>query len=298
MILTLDDGNQIRGDLIVRAALRTDLAPIPVTLEADIRADESLLAKLREGGVLTTGMGDRLQIVYSQPVQSGQVQGDRMQTAVRLVAFLEDCAAASYVRERAIIKEAQPLLALYRAAGCKLRSVQGDFPVDRFACLIGGTPTFHIARALQEAGGVVRWKNGRLQFIRLLDILDQEPAISLPNSSSDDVQSSFLERHEAPWFYSLAADGSVVQGNRTKARTAEYAPRMSAMALQNMTRCLVRRKVSKTDYAGQLCAGDVVQYRGGDKMAIITACHYFSSGTDQGGAQESYTRLWVGTVNK
>lgn len=297
MILTFEDGNQIRGDLIVSAALRSDLTPVPLTLEADIRADESVTHLLREGRILTTGFGDRLRIIYSQPVQGGAVQGDRLLAAVRIVAFLDECCPVSFVRERAIIKENQPLLALYRAAGCSLRSVSGDFPVGRFACLVGDTPSFRITRALQEAGGVVRWKNGKLHFIRLQDVLKADPAISLPNNASDDVQSGFLERHEAPFFYSLDASGAIIQGNRTKARNAVYAPRMSAIALQNMTRCLVRRKVSKTDFAGQLCAGDVVQYTGGEKMAIITACHYFASGTDNGGGQTSITKLWTGTVN-
>jgi len=43
MILCFTDGRQIRGDLIQFAALRSDLAQIPLTLEADI--NERLLRR-------------------------------------------------------------------------------------------------------------------------------------------------------------------------------------------------------------------------------------------------------------
>lgn len=294
MILHFSNGDQIRGDAIIRAALRSDLAPIPVTLEADLRADESVLAQVKEGMTITTGHGDRLRIVYSQPLANGLAQGDRLQASVRLVAFLDECAEASFVRERAVIKENHTLLALYRVCGCTLRSVAADFSVARFVCMVGDTPTFHIARALQEAGGVVRWKAGSLHFFTLADLFKQKAAISLPNNASDDIQSGFLERHEAPFFFSVAPDGSIIQGNRPKARTASFSPHQTTLGLNNLGRVLVRRKTIKTDYAGQLCAGDLVDFAGSDPQVIITACHYYESGTDRGGSQQSYSKLWTG----
>ena len=63
-----------------------------------------------------------------------------------------------------------------------------------------------------------------------------------------------------------------------------------------MTRCLVHRKTTRAGYSGQVVAGDLVAYTGGDKLAVITAAHVFESGTDDGGGQNSYTRLWVGSL--
>ena len=67
MILTFADGKQIRGDLIKSATLRSDLSPIPLTLEAEIRAgDDGLDKRLAEGQVLNVG-GDALRSVKSKP---------------------------------------------------------------------------------------------------------------------------------------------------------------------------------------------------------------------------------------
>lgn len=296
MILYFDNDQQVRGDCIIRAALRSDMAPVPVTLECDLRADESVLPLVAEGKIITTGHGDRLRIVSSQPITGNYTRGERLDAMVRLVAFLDECAPVTFVRERAIIKEKQTLHALYRAAGCSLRSVSADFPVPRFVCMVGDTPSFHIARALQEAFGIVRWKSGRLQFMTLRDLMNQKPVTQIPASASDDVKSSFLERHEAPAFFSIAPDGSVIHGARNKARAASFAPHQSLAQLNNMGRVLVRRKESKIDYSGQICAGDVIDYMGAKPLAIITACHYFESGTDRGGVQKAYTKVWCGEV--
>lgn len=294
MILLQDTGDQIRGDLIITAALRYDLAPVPVTLEADFRADDSLMENLKEGRTLTTGHGDRLRIIYSRPVLGGTVRDEKLDSAIRIVAFLEECAPASFVRERAIIQSRKTLHAIYRACGCPLQSVSADFAVPRFVCLTGDTPTMHIARALQEAGGVVAWRDGKLHFVRVPDLFKQQPVKQLPNSASDDVQSGFLERHEVPFFFTVDPTGAIKTGDRSKARSAHFAPHQNAAALHNMTHVLVRKKICKINFDASVRAGDLIDFAGGDKLTVLTACHFFASGTDRGGAQQQYSKLWMG----
>jgi hypothetical protein len=297
VILFLADGKQIRGDLIKSAALRYDLAPIPVTLEAEIRAgDDDMEKRLAEGQLVSVGTGDSLRIVKSVRAVGRAAQGEREMTAIRITAMLDSCHSAAFVRSRAIIKESAALSAIYRAAGATIKAVDADFPVPRFYCPVGETPTFHIARVLQEEGGAVRWKSGRLQFVRLPDLFKQKPVLDLPNNASDDVDSGFLERHEVPWFFSLNETAGFVFGNQEKPRAVRYAPFKDVQRLRNMTRCLVHRKTSKIDFSGQIVAGDLVNFVGGDKLCIITAAHVFESGTDDGGASNTYTRLWLGSL--
>lgn len=301
MLLILENGKQIRGDLIRASTLRSDMAPIPVTFEADIRAgDDSLeLDKmLAEGKVLEMGGGDRLHIVKSVRAAGKAAQAEREVAAHRVTGLLESCLGAAYVRSRAIIKENAALSAIYKAAGATLKAVDADFPVSRFYCPVGETPTFHISRALQEEGGVVRWRNGKLQFMRLPDLFKQEPALTLPDNASDDVDGGFLERHEVPWFFSLDAVGQAVFGAREKPRVVRFSPFKDAQRLRNMTRCLVHRKTVKIDYDTRLGAGDLIAFAGGLKLAVITAAHFFSSGTDDGGDSETYTRLWLGAMEE
>lgn len=296
MILLLSNGKQIRGDLIKSAVLRSDLVPIPLTLEANIRVDESLLPLLAEGQSISLASGDRLRIIKSVRESGRAVEGIRELAGIHLVALLEACHEVAFVRNRAIIKENARLSEVYRAAGASLKAIEADFSVPRFCCPAGETPTFHIARALQEEGGVVRWKSGRMHFVRLPDLFTQKPAFNLPDNASDHQDSGFLERHEVPSFFSTDDSGALVFGNRERSRVARYIPFKNAQQLRNMTRCLVHRKVSKINYAGQLGAGDLINVAGGDPLCVITAAHVFETGTDSGGVSNTYTRLWLGSL--
>lgn len=298
MILCFADGRQIRGDLIQFAALRSDLAPIPLTLEADILAgDEDMDARLAQDQVLTVSGGDALRIIKSVRVAERQSQGTRERAAYRITAVLDACHPAAFVRARAIAKERATLAAIYKAAGASLKAIAADFPVLRFNCPIGDTPTFHIARALQDAGGAVRWKAGRMQFMRLPDMFRQTPVMTLPDSASEHIDSGFMERHTVPWFFSLDDTGAAVFGNRGKSRAARYVPFADTQRLRNMTRCLVRRKTVRLGFSGQLCAGDLIAFTGGTRLAVITAAHVFESGSDTG-ASNTYTKLWLGSLEE
>lgn len=302
MILYLQNGEQIRGDFIKSAALRSDLSPVPVTLEAEIRSDDGIEKYLEEGQIITVGgasaqYGDAMRIIKSTKVINRAVQGEREMTGIQITAILDACHAVAFVRDRAIIKENETLTSIYRATGATLKSIDADFPVPRFYCFAGDTPSFHIARLLQEEGGVVRWKGGRLRFFRLPDLFRQKVTMNLPNNASDDISSGFLERHEVPAFFSLSDSGAFVFGNLNKPRNARFAPHKNEQRLRNMTRCLVQRKVTKINLAGQLAAGDLINFIDGEPLCIITVAHVFESGTD-GGGNNQYSRIWLGSLEE
>lgn len=300
MILYLNSGEQIRGDIIKSAIIRSDMSPVPVTLEAEIRADEDMAKKLAEGEIITAGgssasSGDALRIIKSVLVKNRFVQGSREMDSIQVTAMLDACHGVAFVRSRAIIKEKVVLSAIYRASGATVKAVDADFPVPRFYCPIGDTPSFHIARALQEEGGIVRWKDGRLKFFRLPDLFKQDPIMNLPENASDYINSGFIERHEVPWFYSLDDTGGFVLGDQRKPRSVRYAPFMNSQRLRNMSRCLVQRKISNINLSAGIDAGDLINFTGGDQLCVITAAHVFFSGTD-GGRNIQYTRLWLGSL--
>lgn len=299
MILILENRKQLRGDAIVSAVLRSDLSPIPLTLEADIRSGEEEIDRLiQEGKTLTIASGEAFQIVKCQKVSSPAVAFDRQNAGFRVTAMLAACLPVAYVRQRAIIKENASLAGIYRSAGASIRGVIDDFPVARFCCPVGETPTFHIARILQEAGGAVRWKNGKLRFFSLQAMLMQEPSREISVSGQDSVETGFLERHTVPWFFSVAPNGSVIFGNRDKARKALFSPHKNVQALRNLTRCLVHKKTVKIEYDSRIAAGDAVRLLDGQTYAVITAAHVFESGSDTGQKQNAYTKLWLGQIEE
>ncbi|MER2511507.1 MAG: hypothetical protein ABTQ25_03640 [Nitrosomonas ureae] len=297
MIIYLSNGIQIRGDLIKSAVLRSDMSPVPVTLEAEIRTDDDMTKYLSEGQILTLGgeTGDALRIVKANRVINRMVQGEREMSAIQITAILDACHNIVFVRSKAIIKENSALSAIYRAAGANIKAIDADFPVPRFYCPIGDTPSFHITRALQEEGGIVRWKKGAISFIRLPDLFKQKAVMDLPNNASDDVDSGFLERHEIPWFYSLDDTGAIVIGNQQKPRSVRFSPFKNVQRLYNMSRCLVQRKVTKISLNARLVAGDLINFIDGVPLSIITAAHVFENDTDGSGSNQ-YSRLWLGSL--
>lgn len=298
MILFLSDGNQIRNDLVKKAVLRSDLAPIPRTLEAEINSGDEMMDRLlAEGKTLTTEDGDRYFIVKSERIIGNSVRGERLDAGNRITALLEAALPAAYVRSTAVIKENCTLAGAYRAVGASIRTIEGDFPVPRFYCPVGETPTFHIARILQEEGGVVRWKNNRMKFFTLQALTAQKVSRQFAGKSSDTVQTGFLERHSVPWFFSLNDAGTFLFGNRAKARKAVFAPFKTELRLRNMTRCLVQKKVVKLGMDIHIAAGDLVQDTAdGEKYVVLTVAHVFEAGADTGSAPNTYSRLWLGQV--
>jgi len=291
MQITTANGKQLRGDIIKSAVLRYDMSAVPATLEAEIRVDDDLRRQLTEGNTVTTN-NDVFRIVKQSGGSGRSAQGQHDLSAIQITALLDACHPVTFVRQRAIIKENSSLSEIYRAAGATLSAVDGDFKVDRFNCMIGGTPSFHIAKLLQEEGGEVCWKNGKLKFVRKTDFFKQKPVMSLPDNASENIASGFLERHEIPSFYSISPAGEMIYGNREKARSAQFAPGRNEQQLVNMSRCLVRRKISKINYNDQLFAGDLIEFIGAKPLVIVTAAHAFFSGTDGSGSNQ-YTKLWL-----
>lgn len=294
MQLALANGKPVRGDIIKSSVIRYDLSPVPATLEAEIRVDNELRKQLGEGKVINAD-GDNFRIVKPVGITGRESQGQHDMSVLHITALLDSCHQIAFVRQRAIIKEKTLLTEIYRAAGATIPAVAGDFHAGRFTCMNGETPSFHIARLLQDEGGVVRWKSGKLQFFRLGDLFKQKPVLELPNNESENIVSGFLERHEIPSFYSIAPDGSIIYGNKLKARSAKFAPGKNLQQLQNMSRCLVQRKVSKINYNPSLRAGDLINFLGFEPLAIVTVAHVYQSGNEGSGSNQ-YSKLWLSGI--
>lgn len=294
MILTPSNGKSLRGDIIKSVVLRYDMSPVPATLEAEIRVDDELRKLLAEGKTINCN-GDDFRIIKPVGASGREAQGQHDSGVLHITALLDACHQVTFVRQRAIIKENVVLSEIYRAAGATLKAVDGDFKVDRFNCMVGGTPSFHIASLLQEEGGVVYWRNSKLKFVRLPDLFKQKTVMSLPDNTSENVVSGFLERHEIPSFHSISSTGEIVHGNRDKARTSKFVPGKNQQQLINMSRCLVQRKISKLAYNDKLFAGDKIEFIGASPLVVVTAAHVFQSGTDGSGSNQ-YTKLWLSAL--
>lgn len=298
MIIFLSNGSQLRGDLILSARLRSDAVPVPATLEVTVKTGEEDLEKqLKQGQKLKLANEDEFSIIKSERIIDNVAQGIRERRAVRVTALLDKVAQIAFIRKNAIIKEGTSLTEVYRAAGASISGIENDISIKRFSCFIGDTPSFHIAKAIHEAGGLVRWKNKKLQFFRLSDLKNQKAVKQLADITPIDVEAGYLERFEVPSYYSIDENAAFVSGDTSKERRVNFAPHQDSGHLFNMTKCLIQKQQVKIMFDQRICAGDLIELTESKKYTVITAAHVYELGEgDTGSELKTYTKLWLGEV--
>jgi hypothetical protein len=220
-------------------------------------------------------------------------QGIRLVEWVQVTAVLKPLYNLTFVRDRALYMENTTLTDIYRACGAELaQDIRGDIAIPVFHTVAGSTPTFEIAKLFQEHGGILRSNQGALEFIRLPDLFNQTPKLYAPANATKEVQSDFIEKHEAPWFLSVDDDGNFVMGNNTNPRHVRYIHRADEERLRNMTRVLINYQQLRLDVNMSLCAGDLGELSDGTKTPILTVAHAYSTGTD-GLEVAQYTKVWL-----
>jgi len=291
MFIQLSNNVILPTSHLLSAVLRTDLVPVPVSLELEVRHDDELAKQLAEGQkIFVTGKAVELQIIKSQIKQSPQIPDRGM---IQVTAVLSSCVAIGYRRQKAVILKSNSLGAIYKACGAKV-SIKNDFTVPLFVSFLGQVPSEMIAKVLQEEAAVVRLSGKQLDCVRLADLMKQAPKLSLPQGFGEQIASGFLERHLVPSFYSTGDNRAVVKGNTKKVRAIQYTPRHSERAANNMTSALITKQVLNLSYNDDYQAGDVVNI-GGVAMAIITAAHVYET-ENEGDGGNQYTRLWLGEL--
>lgn len=288
-------GEQIPGDLLLECVLRSDLAPVPRTMEFTVRLKDGLESRLAAGASVWGGR-EHLEytIVKRERAQpSGVVQGGEALQAMRFTAFLTKCKAIGEPRSRAVTAMNSQLGGLYRACGASVVIVN-DFNVDRFACLAGDVPSIPIAVALQEEGAALVLREGKLSVERLHNLMSQAPVDSLGQFDSTAAHDSDLtEQHEIPMCISVDRDGNIVTGDFSKSRSARYIPGKDARTLHNLSHVLITRKVADSQLAQQIRAGDMVSVAG-KNLLVITAAHRFIAND---GIIDTGSRFWLGEVS-
>lgn len=270
----------------------SDLAPVPMTLECIVRANDATIAALKHDQTISiANEGYIFRIVQiNRSRASSHTQGDDMLVALHIVALFDPCHKIAFRRSTAVIKESATLGSIYRACGARIK-INADYSIARFACCVGGVPSYEVAKAIQEEG-VLFYTDGReVTFTHLQDIFKQEPILSLVFNTTENMESGFMEWHEVPSFFSIDAAGAFVVGNRAKVRSIRYQPKTDKRVLWNMMRALIQRKIMTIDYQPTVNAGKVIQIEN-IKYAIITAVHAFESGSD-GGDSRMHSKFWV-----
>jgi hypothetical protein len=287
----------LRADLILRAVLRTDLTPIPATVELEGRVCDEVHKAFTEDAIVRVGV-DRTEfkiIKVHDPRDDGLIQGSRQTGVIKAVGILASCAPIAARLQRAVIREGSMLGDIYRACGAQVR-IDSDFTVPVFAALVGMVPSFAIAQALQEEAGVLVYAAGRIKFRRLGELKSQDASLQSDSSSAPLLASSFLERHTVPFGVSTDASGSVIAGRSASARGAVYRPRADERILNNLSTALIQRRKLSYIFTPSVNAGSRIDVDGSPTI-VITAAHIYDAG-ESGGSADMSSLFWLGEVVK
>jgi hypothetical protein len=291
------DVKDVRGDMMLKATLRQDLAPVPLTFEGVFRTTTQTAAQFKDGAVLVVNdVPMRIVKAVPQHMADGGVQGKEPFSGTHVTAFPDGLQALALPRTAAAIFEGGSLAGAYRSCGSTV-PLAGDFELDLFSCHIGEIPTFALARALQEMGGVVMWRGKGMKVMPFRDLFAQTPITALTVDSSESVNSGHLVADQIPVFYSIAPDGSIISAPRKNAaQKLAYTPRKTQAQLNAMGRVLVNKRAATTTINPALRAGDMLNVQG-TPMVLMTVAHHLNNGSDGGGGSQ-YTRVWLGVLSQ
>lgn len=292
MNIQLEDGSTIGGDDLISAIYRTDLVPVPVTLELVVKADDRLHELLLTDKTLTTPKGVSLTIVKSQIINEQSIKAGKRIAALHIIAVLSGCEALLGVTKKAVSLTNTSFNEVYRALGAKVR-IKRDIKLASFVCLRGQMPTVAIAKALQKESSVICHSGDGLSAIRLNELMNGAATL-FDKSAVQWMNHPNAIKHGNINYLSIDDNGSDILGTARAERSIEYYPRADNRELQNLRRILITKATITRQLDDRLDAGKLVTVD--DKtLVILTGAHRFESGA-LGGPAVMATKAWLAQV--
>lgn len=292
MNIQLEDGSNVGGGNLISAIYRTDLVPVPVTLEIVVKADDRLHALLVIGKPLLTPKGVPLVIVKSQVINEQSIKAGKRIAAIHIIAVMAGCEALLGVTSKATSLDNTTFNEVYRALGAKTR-IKRDIKLSSFICLKGQMPTKPIALALQKEGAVIANTEQGLSVIRLNELMTGE-AIMFDKSAVQWIENPNIIRHGNINYLSIDDNGSEILGSVRAERSIQYYPRADNRELQNLRRILITKATITRQLDERLDAGKLIEVDG-KRLVVLTAAHRYESGA-LGGPSVMATKAWLAQI--
>lgn len=292
IIIVAKTGHVISSADLVTATLRTDLVPVPVTLELTALSTTELDKALVVGAELLVGdLGISITIIKAMPVKTQVIKNGRRIGGVACTGVLSSCKQLMAPVNNAINLTAATFGGAIRASGATI-AIADDLPLPRFVCFKGQIPSHQIAKYLQQEAAVVVFRRGQLSIIKIDALLADEPIAKYDSSAIAWIDSPSVQATKTPSFVSMGADGSSVEGeNTTTGHPVSYMPGLDTRQLKNLEKVLITRgtMIRPLDY--KLQAGQIIQI-GKAKLAILTSANHVNTSTNSVMA----TKVWLASL--
>ncbi|WP_296405013.1 hypothetical protein [Psychrobacter sp.] len=291
--LTLSDGYGIDGQDLISVIYRTDLVPVPASLELLVKATDRIRPLLQTGSILQTSDGTALTVVKSQHIDMQAIKEGKRVGALIVTAVLSGCEPLLGVTNKAVALYDTSFNEVYRALGAKLR-LKSDIKLNEFICLKGQLPTKRIALALQKEAAVAAFIDGNVSILRINDLFKGEPVL-YDRSALQWVDNPNIINHSNTNYLSIDDNGSDIIGTPFNNKQIGYYPRADVRELQNLRRILVTKAKMVRQLDDTLMAGRYIQVDNGierDDLVVLTAAHRYDSGA-LGGRAMMATQVWL-----
>lgn len=293
MKLTLSDGSVISGGDLISAIYRTDLVPVPVSLELVVKATDQLRPLLKIGDKIIAADATSLTIVKSQHINMQLAKAGNRVGGLMIIAVLSGCEPLLSVAIRATSLNNTSFNEVYRALGAKIR-LKGDIKLNQFICLKGQLPTKRIAIALQKEASVTAYQGGNMSVVRVNDLFKGQAAM-YDKSALQWIDNPHILTHGNTNYLSIDDNGSDIVGTPFENKQIGYYPRADARELQNLRRILVTRAKMVRQLDDQIMAGNLIGVNDGTKtenLVVLTAAHRYDTGA-LGGRPIMATQAWL-----
>lgn len=239
--LMLGSGRSIPAADVLWVTWRTDLVPVPTTVEFSVLATAENSRALQVGEQVLVGLDlVPMVLIRVSPIRTQTILEGHRLGSLRCIGIFAGCRPLIDPAQRAVINSGTSFLASVRALGASPQA-GADIPLQQFVCLKGALPTQALAHYLQREASVFCLQAGKLNALRLDGLFEQPPTLVLDQSQ--------FSGHDAPvkqsWLladgFAISEDGSTVEGGVGQGRTMKYMPRLTDREIRNMRRVLVHK---------------------------------------------------------
>ncbi|MFC4953078.1 hypothetical protein [Acinetobacter puyangensis] len=291
----LNENLTISASDLLNATLRTDLVPVPVSLEFTVQDTEQLSAALVLDAQLSIGdFGVMLNIIKVAPLKTQLVKNGRRIGGIACVAIPVGCNRLIQAANNAVILEQTSFNSAYRACGAKI-GLGSDLPLPEFICLKGSLPTQRIALYMQQEAAVIGYQNKKICALKIDALFKQEAKQKIDPSAVTWIHSDRLANIEKASYVSVDDDGSTVLGEDTTSdQKIIQRARLSSRQLKNLNKVLIQRGTIMRPLMTDLNAGDLINIDS-KNYVIVTAAHLINTGS-LGGASAMASKFWIASL--
>lgn len=294
-IIIAKTGYVIPHNVLMEAVWRTDLIPVPLTLEFKIQVNEET-AILKEKETILIGDDETpLKIIKRLNDDPDVLQDGKFIKVAAFIAFLSGTENLIEPAAQAALLSNTNFSEAYRACGVKI-PFGSDLPLLNFHAFYGKAPAFEVAKRCCEEAAVILFKDNKIHAKRLSELVKQPAILDINGRQVQWEDNPYILKNTIKNYISLDPDGSTIHESLKGTQKASYYPGMDSRRLKNLRTVLVRkgsvmRQLSPTIFAGDVVNVDLVPY------IILTAAHLYKPGS-KGGIGGMTSRFWLAQVNE